>query len=121
MWPLESSMQCHACPARLYNIFQHYLINSTIFEGKKKVPERKMCVLVFSTIFLTNISHSKNRARYDHKCISVFMQSTLYSCPILMKLEFSRQIFEGYSNTKYCENSSSGSRVVPCGRAGGRT
>jgi len=32
-----------------------------------------------------------------------------------MKLEFSRQIFEKYSNTKFHENPTSGSRVVPCG------
>jgi hypothetical protein len=34
-----------------------------------------------------------------------------------MKLEFSRQIFEKYSNIKLHENPSSGSRVVACGRA----
>jgi hypothetical protein len=33
-----------------------------------------------------------------------------------MKLEFSEQIFEKYSNIKLRENPSSGSRVVPCGR-----
>jgi hypothetical protein len=33
-----------------------------------------------------------------------------------MKLEFSRQIFEKYSNIKFHENQSSGSRVVPYGR-----
>jgi hypothetical protein len=33
-----------------------------------------------------------------------------------MKLEFSRQFFEKYSNIKFCENPSSGSCVVPCGR-----
>jgi len=32
-----------------------------------------------------------------------------------MKLEFSRQIFEKYSNTEFHENPSSGSPVVPCG------
>jgi len=41
------------------------------------------------------------------------MQSTGYSCQILMKLEFSRQIFENYSNIKFNENPSSGSWVVP--------
>jgi hypothetical protein len=40
---------------------------------------------------------------------------------ILMKLEISRQIFEKYFNIKFYENPSNGSRVVPCGRAGGRT
>ena len=33
-----------------------------------------------------------------------------------MKLEYSLRVFERYSNTKFHENSSSGSRVVPCGR-----
>ena len=33
-----------------------------------------------------------------------------------MKIEFSRQIFEKYSNIKFYENPSSGSRVIPCGR-----
>ena len=33
-----------------------------------------------------------------------------------MKLEFSRQIFEKYSNIKFHENPSSGSRVIPSGR-----
>ena len=39
-----------------------------------------------------------------------------YSCPILMKLESSRQIFETSSNVKFHENPSIGSRVFPYGR-----
>ena len=42
------------------------------------------------------------------------MYSTHYSCQVLMKLEFSRQIFTKYSNIKFHENPSSGSRVIPC-------
>jgi hypothetical protein len=42
--------------------------------------------------------------------------STRYSCQILMKLEFSRQIFEKY---KFHENPSSASRTVPYGRTDG--
>jgi hypothetical protein len=38
-----------------------------------------------------------------------------YFCQILMKLEFSHQIVEEYSNIKFNENPSSGSRV-PYGR-----
>jgi hypothetical protein len=52
------------------------------------VVEHKMCVLIFSTI--------------------------RYSCQILMKLEFSEQIFKKSSSVKFCENPSSGSQVVPC-------
>jgi hypothetical protein len=38
-----------------------------------------------------------------------------------MKLTFSQQIFEKYSNIKFHENPSCGSRVVPCGKMDGRT
>ena len=37
-----------------------------------------------------------------------------YSCQILMKLEFSQQISEKYSNIKFHENPSSGGPVIPC-------
>jgi hypothetical protein len=33
-----------------------------------------------------------------------------------MKFEFSQQIFEKYSNIKFNENPSSGTRDVPCGQ-----
>jgi hypothetical protein len=43
------------------------------------------------------------------------------SSQILMNLEFSRKIFEKYSNNKFRENLSSESRIVACGRTDGRT
>ena len=83
----------------------------------KNVSEHKMCVFIFSTRFLWHISHSKNKcARYDKKCLMVFIPSTRHSYPILIKLEFSGQFFEVYSNTKFHENPSSGRRAVSCGR-----
>jgi len=48
----------------------------------------------------------------------VFTQSTRSSCHILMKLEFSRQVFEKY---KFQENPSTGSRGVPYGRTDKQT
>jgi len=57
-------------PAPLYNIFSHYLTKGTIFE--KKVSEYTICVLIFSTIFVWIISHSKNKwARYEKKKYTV--------------------------------------------------
>jgi hypothetical protein len=38
-----------------------------------------------------------------------------YCCQILIKLEFSQQIFESSSNIKFHENPSSESRDFPCG------
>jgi len=44
------------------------------------------------------------------------MESTGYSDQIVIKLEFSRQILEKYSNIKFRENPSSGNRVFLCGQ-----
>jgi len=64
-----------------------------------------------------NISHSRKKsARHCHKCTQVCTYSIRYSCQIFTQLEFSRQIFEKQSNIELHENSSSGSRGVPCGR-----
>jgi len=41
------------------------------------------------------------------------MYSIRISCNILIKFEYSIQFFEKYSNIKFHENPSSGSRVVP--------
>ena len=69
-------------------IFRHYLINGAI--SGKKVTEHKMCVFIFSTTFVYKLFHSKeNLTRYCQKRRNVFMQSTIYSCGILMKLKFS--------------------------------
>ena len=47
------------CPVPLYNSFSHFLISGKILE--KKVTEHKMCVVMFSTNSVGNISHSKKR------------------------------------------------------------
>jgi hypothetical protein len=49
------------------------------------------------------------------------MYNTRYSCQILKKFQFSRQIFLKKSLSMiFHQNSSSGSRVVPCGRTDGQ-
>jgi hypothetical protein len=45
-----------------------------------------------------------------------FMYITLYSSQVLMKIEFSRRLFDKYSNIGFNGYPSSWSRVVPCGR-----
>jgi len=42
-------------------------------------------------------------------------------CHSVMKLEFSRQIFDVFANIRFHENPCSGSRVVPCEPTDGRT
>jgi hypothetical protein len=92
-------LYCHLWPFWLYHIFSHYLINGTIFG--KEIINHKMFVLLFSTTFVSNISHSKrNSATYCHECKYVFMYCTRYFCQTLMVLEFSRNIFKTFSNIK---------------------
>jgi len=85
--PQVSSMQC-AC-AILSSVARPALPYFSTLSYKrhdfgKNVTEHKMCVLIFCTTFVWNISNSKkNWARYDRKCISVCMYSTGYTCQIL--------------------------------------
>ena len=66
-----SPVACLALPyiyIYIYIYISQYLIKGKTFE--KKVIEHKMCVVIFSTIFVWNISHSKkNWVRYDVKCV----------------------------------------------------
>jgi len=59
----------HGLPC--YTVFPYYFINCTILEN---FIGHTVCVLIFSTIFVANISHSKkNWMRYDKTCILVVM------------------------------------------------
>ena len=49
-------------------------------------------------------------------CVDIRVKQFFFFCPMLTTLLFSLQIFEKFSNTKFHENPSSSSRVVPCGR-----
>ena len=61
-----------------------------------------MCDLFFSTLFSETFLFLRIIER-DNKCAEVLMQNTRYSCQILVKLEFSRQIFENYLHIKFHE------------------
>ena len=69
------------------------------------IIKHKMCVLIFSTTFVWNISHSRMNSVKYHQCMPVFMDKSCY-CHVLRKLEFSQQIFEKFSNIKFHENPS---------------
>ena len=110
---------CNLLPVWVYSIFFALFHKRHLFS--ENVSQQKICVLILSSNFVRNISNSKkNWAGCDQKCILVFIESTRYSCPILMKLEFSPQNFERYSNVKFREDLPSGSRFDPYGGTDGQ-
>ena len=81
--------------------------------------ENKIRVFILSTNLSKTFQSKKNSAKY-HKCIYVSTTSAHLSCQIVIKLEFSRNIFEKFSYIKFHEDPSSRSRVVSCGRTDGQ-
>ena len=61
-----------------------------------------MCVLIFSTSFIWNIStYEKNSEIFCDKCEESSCKVSVIFSRVLMKLEFFGQIFEKYSNLKF--------------------
>ena len=88
---------CHLCPAPLYNIFPHYLINGIIFEKKKKrVTEHKMR---FDFLHIFGETFRILQIMRD-MYIGIPVKYALF-LSVLIKLDFSRQIFEKHSNIKF--------------------
>jgi hypothetical protein len=104
------------CGLRRYTVFYHVILQMARFS--KKVIGHKMSVSSFCTTFVGNIVHYRKKlARCD--------QATLVSRTVPFLLFYineslSGHIFEKYTNTKFHENPSSGSRVVPSGRMDGQ-
>ena len=115
-WAILSSVVCLA--VQCFSILSHKRHN---FWKRYSSQSVCVCVLIFSTTFVWNISHCKNWARYDPNCTALCMCSTccyvmLCYRLILMKSECYRRTFEKYSNIKFHGNLFSGSWAVPCGR-----
>jgi len=106
-----SLMPCLALP--YFSTLSHKWHDS----GEKVI---QICVLIFSTTFVWNISHSKRNSVRYYKCAQVFMYSTRYSCQIWMRAKSYQQIFEKYSNVKFYDNVSCGSWFVPHGWTDGQ-
>jgi len=77
-----------------------------------------ICSTISCEIFLILIRIKRDTTINVHRLRCKVPRCYYYQ--ISIKTEFSRQIFDKYSNIKFQEHQSSGSRVVPCGRATGR-
>jgi hypothetical protein len=110
------------CRPRSTKVFPHYLINGTNIE--KKLLDKK-CVfwislqLLSETFFILRITErdmikNVHRSSCEVPLITIIVR-------LLWKSNLLNNVFEKYSNVKFHENPSSGSRVVTCGQTDGRT
>ena len=100
---------CHlARSAEFFNLIAHKRHDFR----KKKAIEHKMCVLIFCKTFVKNTAILTTIERDIMKSVYWSSFRVRYSFQFLMKLDFSQQIFEKYSNIKFSENLSTGSQVV---------
>jgi hypothetical protein len=109
------------CGLHCSTVFSHIISLTVSF--RKKVTELKMRVLISSTTIVGNISHSKkNWARYDKNIHWSSCKVPVILARFQWNLNFLRQNFEKKNSiTKFHENPSTGSRVVPCGQTDGPT
>jgi hypothetical protein len=101
----------------LYNIFPHYLKNGTIFE--KKFLNTK-CEFWFSLQIFSETFFILRRTKRD---IIINIHGSSCKLPVILailwwNLNFLDRFSENITNTKFQENPSSTSRVIPQGRPG---
>jgi hypothetical protein len=105
---------CHLLPARLYNIFTHLSYKRHGFRDKN--TEHKMCFDLLYNFCPTYFSFQEEMSEIWSKTYIGLQVSCCYSCLILMKFDFCRELKK---IPKY--HPSSGSPVVPRWQPDGRT
>ena len=94
---------CRLWPAWLNHTFPYYC-KWHDFWGKK-VTEREMCVLIFSTTLVWNISHSmKNSARCSHKCTYIGLLHVKYSLFLIFSTTLVWNISHSMKNSARCSH-----------------
>jgi hypothetical protein len=108
---------CNLWSTRLYNIFPHYLINCTIFEGGGDLLNRK-CVFWFSLQLLSETFLILERTERD---MNKNVHWSSFKVTVILVRLYETWIFstdfQKYSNIKFHWHLSSWSRVVPRGQS----
>jgi hypothetical protein len=97
-------LHCHLGPVRLYNISPHYLIKEATFGGEGGGSYwTKMGVSIFSTILCETFLILRRIKRDTIENAHTSLRNATYSCQILIKSEFSRQVFENNSISNFMQ------------------
>ena len=100
-----------ACPALRFSTLITWL--------KKKLFNITRVSILLYNFCLQHFSFYEELSEIWWKMYTSIHVNTHYFCHILMKLGNSWRVFKKYSNIKFHENPSSGSRVVPCRQTDG--
>jgi hypothetical protein len=92
------------CGLPRFTIFFHIISQTTRFSKKK--------LLIIKCVFRVSLQRLSEMVFIFRITERDMIENVYCSCPILMKLEISRRIFEKYSNIKFHKNPSGGSRGV---------
>ena len=84
----------HLCPARFYGIFS--TLSHKRYDFRKRRLLNQKCVFWFSLHHVRNISYSANCASRNKNEYRSSCKVLVFSYQILIKREFSRQIFEKF-------------------------
>jgi hypothetical protein len=106
---LLTSVVCLSVPC-----FFHIMAQTARFSGEN-IINRKTCVLICSTTFVRKVSRYRKRPR------GIIINVHRPSCKVPFTYVVFRQILKKFSNVKFHKNSSSRSRVVPCGHTDRQT
>jgi len=85
----EHAQHCHLWPALLYNFFPRYLINGSFLE--REIYWTQNVFLFLQILSETFTILKKTSEKYNKK---MYIGLQVQSCENLIKLEFSKQIFE---------------------------
>jgi late competence protein required for DNA uptake (superfamily II DNA/RNA helicase) len=95
----------------------HIISQKARFSKEKEVIKHKMCVLMYST---TSVIIRRIQRDVMKKYLDFHLKYPLLLLIFTSNLNF-LEIFEKILKYYFHENPSSGSRIVPCGRADGQT
>jgi len=122
-WVCVCSLSYSACIAHELNFtviwsmsgctIVFYTVSQTVGFWKKKMLLNIKYVLIFSTTLSEKFLILRRTERVIINVYRSLGQVPVILDIFLINLEFSRQIFEKSSNTKFRENPASGSRIVP--------
>jgi hypothetical protein len=111
---------CHLWPTDSKILF--HIISQTALFWKERCWTQNVCFDFLRKFVLKNsLFWEELSEMWSEMCVGLHVQCSAHILLDFNETYIFRHVFENYSNIKYHENLSSGSRVVPCGQTDRQT